>query len=80
LLQIQEWLSESSAANNTTLQLVAATLYIHDDNVKDAVKILRHGLNMEQNAVLVQLYLRIDRLDLAQKQVTWVLTIRPSER
>lgn len=69
LLQIQEWLTDANAANNTTLQLVAATLYLHDDNIKEAIRILHHGLNMEQNAVLVQLYLRCDRLDLAQKQV-----------
>lgn len=69
LLQISEWLSDANAANSTTLQLVAATMYVHDDNVKDAIKILRHGLNMEQQAMLVQLFLRIDRLDLAQKQV-----------
>jgi coatomer protein complex subunit epsilon len=37
--------------------------------VKEAIKILRHALTIEQNAILVQLYLRIDRLDLAQKQV-----------
>lgn len=69
LLQIQEWLTDANAANSTTLQLVAATLFLHDDNIKEAIKLLRHALNMEQNAVLVQLYLRIDRLDLAQKQV-----------
>ena len=69
LLQMQEWLSDPNAANSTTLQLVAATLYIHDDNIKEAIKILHHGVNMEQNAILVQLYLRIDRLDLAQKQL-----------
>jgi coatomer protein complex subunit epsilon len=69
LLQLQEWLSDPAAASNTSLQLIAAILYILDDNVKEAIKLMHHGVNMEQNALLVQLFLRIDRQDLAQKQV-----------
>eukprot|EP01041_Mallomonas_annulata_P005927 gene5927-11959_t len=69
LMQMQEWMTDSAAASNTTLQLVSAILYMHDDNIKDAIKSVRHGSSLEQCALLVQLYLRIDRLDLAQKQV-----------
>ncbi len=67
--QISEWLNDGIVSANTTLQLVAAILYMHDDNLKEAVKLVHRGVNLEQNALLVQLYLRMDRLDLAQKQV-----------
>ena len=70
MTQIQEWLADGVASANTTLQLVAAILFMHDDNLKEAVKLVHRGVNLEQNALLVQLYLRMDRLDLAQKQVS----------
>ena len=69
MTQIQEWLADGVLSGNTTLQLVAAILFMHDDNLKEAVKLVHRGVNLEQNALLVQLYLRMDRLDLAQKQV-----------
>mmetsp|Transcript_36745 Transcript_36745/g.37398 ORF Transcript_36745/g.37398 Transcript_36745/m.37398 type:complete len:238 (+) Transcript_36745:3-716(+) len=69
LMQMQEWMTDPVASNTATLQLISAILYMHDDNIKDAIKVIRHGVSMEQCALLVQLYLRIDRLDLAQKQV-----------
>ena len=65
-MQIQEWISES---DNQTLSIVAAILYMMDDNVKEAVKSLRNARSMEQHALLIQLYLRMDRLDLAQKEL-----------
>lgn len=68
MAQIQEWLNDAALCGNTTLQLVAAIFYMHDDNLKEAVKLVHRGVNLEQNALLVQLYLRMDRLDLAQKQ------------
>jgi len=68
VLQMKEWLSDPSAANNKTLQIIAATLFTHID-VKEAFKVLKKGSNMEQYAMLVQLYLKIDRLDLAQAQL-----------
>jgi coatomer protein complex subunit epsilon len=48
MLQLQEWLQDPVASANTTLQLVAAILYIHDDNMKEAIKCVRNGANMEQ--------------------------------
>lgn len=65
-MQIQEWISES---DNQTLSIVSAILYMMDDNVKEAVKVLRNARSMEQHALLIQLYLRMDRLDLAQKEL-----------
>jgi len=72
--QLQQWLSDFSMSSNNTLQIIAATLYMYEDNVKDAIKSIRNGVTMEQNALLVQLYLRMDRLDLAQKQVKQMKT------
>lgn len=100
LMQLQEWMQDSSSANDTTLQMVAATMRLHNDETMEAIKVLGHGTTLEQLrvttvwacwfscaqsfniccrnaffcllsscALLVQLYLRIDRVDLAQKQL-----------
>lgn len=68
VLQMKEYLNDGSAANNKTLQIVAATLFAHID-IKESLRILKKGSNMEQHAMLVQLYLRMDRPDLAQAQL-----------
>jgi hypothetical protein len=48
LLQMKEWLSDPSASNSKTLRIMAATLYIYDDNCKDAMKAVSASANMEQ--------------------------------
>lgn len=63
--QLNEWLSDSSASSNRTLQTIAASLYILNDNINEAFRILGNGSNLEQLAILVQQYLRINRSDLA---------------
>lgn len=40
-----------------------------DNNTKDAIKSLRSPKTMEHHAMLVQLYLKMDRLDLALKEL-----------
>lgn len=66
--QMVEMNKDPSVSSNATLQLISAILYIHDDNVKDAMRCIYKTSSMEQHALLVQLYLRVDRLDLATRQ------------
>lgn len=47
VLQIREWLNDQSATNNRTLQIIAATLFTYVD-VKEALRVLKKGTNMEQ--------------------------------
>ena len=47
-MQLLEWLSDPSANANSTLRFVAAILYMFDDNLKDAIKIMGPPTNMEQ--------------------------------
>lgn len=48
ILQMQEWLGNAAASSNATLRFIAAILYMFDDNLKDAIKLLVPSLNMEQ--------------------------------
>lgn len=55
MLQLQEWMQDPASANDTTLQLVAALMRLHNDEAMEAVKILRHGTTLEQLRILVYL-------------------------
>ena len=68
LAQVQEWLADMSVSSNS-LKLIAAVLYMHDDNMKDALKAIKNPTDLEQHALTTQIYLRMDRLDLAQRQL-----------
>lgn len=46
--QLKEWLSDPVAGQNKTLVLIAATLYLHEDNHKDAYRVLKEGNGLEQ--------------------------------
>lgn len=74
IVQIQEWLNEDSAGTSIkSLQLMASILHAQDGgagaSLSDAIKAVHSQGNLEQQAMLVQLYLRMDRLDFAMKQV-----------
>ena len=55
------------AASNTSLQLVACHIYLAADMLREALQCVHHGLTMEHLAMCVQIYIRIDRLDLAKQ-------------
>lgn len=48
ILQVKEWLNDSTASNSKTLRIIAAILYMHDDNCKEAVKAISSTSNFEQ--------------------------------
>jgi coatomer protein complex subunit epsilon len=69
LQMLEGWIQEPNGGNNNTLLLVLAIAYTHDGNLMGAIELLHRGLNIEHSAFLVQLYLKIDRPDLAEKQL-----------
>lgn len=66
---LESWLSEAHAANSTTVQLVASTIYMHEGRIKDALRSIRHSTTMEQLALNTQILIKMQRVDLAAKQV-----------
>eukprot|EP00605_Chrysophyceae_sp_TOSAG23-4_P002382 GSChrysophyteH1.ASY1.ANO1.2638.1 assembled CDS len=82
ILQMQEWLnSDSTGSSIATLQLLLSILFAQEGssesnssssgsgaNLSEAIKVIHVGTTMEQMAMLVQLYIRMDRLDYALKQ------------
>jgi len=61
--------NDPSVTNNPNIHLIASIIFQHEGNTNDAIRVIYHGLTMEQNAMLVQLYLRMNRIDLAQNQL-----------
>lgn len=69
LMTLNEWLQDGASANSPSVQLVAAMIFLNEDMTKDAIKAVRHGTTMEQVSLLAQIYVKMDRTDLAQKQL-----------
>lgn len=66
--------SGMDARSIASVQLILSILHAQDGgatgaNISDAIKCIHTAVNLEQMAMLVQLYIRMNRLDFALKQV-----------
>lgn len=57
------------SGSTSTLQLIAAMVYMHEGDTKEALRCVHLGTTMEHLALTVQIFLKMDRLDLALKTV-----------
>mmetsp|Transcript_9193 Transcript_9193/g.12282 ORF Transcript_9193/g.12282 Transcript_9193/m.12282 type:complete len:301 (-) Transcript_9193:208-1110(-) len=58
-----------SDASSTSLQLTAANVFLKYGMTREALQCVHLGTTMEHLAVALQIYLRIDRIDLARQQL-----------
>ena len=61
--------STPDSASNTSLQLAACHVFLAAGMLREALQCVHHGLTMEHLAMSVQIYIRIDRLDLANESL-----------
>ena len=61
-----EWLGNSDDGE-ASLKLFVSMLHAADNNAKESLKIILGSNNMEHQAMIVQLFIKMDRADLAQK-------------
>lgn len=59
----------SANANNETLILVAATIYMQENNIEAAYKVLHMSDSLEALAFIIDILLKLDRVDLAKKKL-----------
>jgi len=68
LKDTKEWNSESTTT--ASLQLILSIIHFESKNYKEALRFIhKNHENLELLAMTVQIYLKIDRVDLAEKQV-----------
>lgn len=68
-LTLKEWLADPTSGENPHLLLVAGQIFAREGKLSDALSALTRGGSLEHMLYIVHLYLQMDRLDLAQKQV-----------
>ncbi|KAJ8977580.1 hypothetical protein NQ317_008413 [Molorchus minor] len=59
----------SANASNETLILVAATVYMNEGNLEAAYRVLHASESLEAMAFIVDILLKLDRVDLARKKL-----------
>jgi coatomer subunit epsilon len=68
-ITLKEWLADPNSGENPHLLLVAGMIYSREGKLSDALSVLTKGNTLEHHLYIVQLYLQLDRADLAHKQV-----------
>jgi len=54
--------------SNSTFLLMAANIYYHEGNLDAALKVLHQSDDLECIGMMIQIYLRMDRVDVARKE------------
>jgi len=66
---LKEFMKDGVRANDPLQQLIAATIFFAHGSLQDALRCVHQSSNIECLALLTQIYLRINRLDLANKEL-----------
>jgi len=77
---LNQWLGDDVMKTNATLQLVAAEIYFREENYRAALPLV-HGEkdNLEKMALAVLIFLKLNRVDLAQKMVEAMFAIEDDD-
>lgn len=69
LLSLESQMSGNVDLSNSTFLLMAASIYFHEQNTDAALRALRQSESLECAALMVQILLKMDRVDLAKKEL-----------
>lgn len=73
---LNEWLADEILGQDSILNLTASQIYFEENNYKDALRlVVNAGENLEMHGMCVQIYLKMDRVDLASKAVSMMADI-----
>eukprot|EP01133_Synstelium_polycarpum_P001199 gene1199-1382_t len=71
----KQWIDDGTVQASEHMQLLVATIFYAESLYEDALRVLNKTESLECMALTVQIYLRIDRLDLAEKQYSLMKSI-----
>jgi len=69
VLKLDEEISSNLDVSNYVFLLVAATIYYNEASFETALKVLHQSDNLECRALILQTLLKMDRVDLAKKEI-----------
>mmetsp|Transcript_2955 Transcript_2955/g.5194 ORF Transcript_2955/g.5194 Transcript_2955/m.5194 type:complete len:297 (-) Transcript_2955:656-1546(-) len=72
---LKEWISDPVSGSNPLLLLIAANVLGHLEDWDDALRCAHRGETLEHRALLIQLLLKIDRVDVAAKELAAMKSI-----
>ncbi|NXA58131.1 COPE protein, partial [Mohoua ochrocephala] len=67
--ELDKKMAKSVDVANSTFLLMAASIYFHQHNPDAALRALHQGESLECLAMMIQILLKLDRLDLARKEL-----------
>jgi len=67
--EVQKWIDSGSAVSNSTQQVVAGIILMSQNKIDEAMKVLHNSLSLEAMSLMVQCYLMMNRVDLAETQL-----------
>jgi len=71
---LQGWIDSGEVAKSTHLQIIAGTIYYKARKYEECLKVIHDIPSLEGRALLVQLYLAINRVDFAVKELKFMQT------
>ncbi|KAK9810168.1 hypothetical protein WJX72_005996 [[Myrmecia] bisecta] len=75
LSTIADWLADPACNGNSMVLLIAGIIYTHEGNYVEALKACHTGISLEILALSVQLYLKIDRIEQAEKTLKGMMAV-----
>nr|CAG4646444.1 EOG090X0A8E [Macrothrix elegans] len=68
-VQLDEQVSTNLNSNNYLFLIVASTIYYNEGNFENVLKIMHQSDHLECHALMLQTYLKMDRIDLAKREL-----------
>lgn len=72
---LKEWLADPTIASDPTVRLLASQIFFESQEYKQALKLVIDGDNLEMKAMTIQIYLAMDRVDLASSTLRQMMEI-----